>query len=111
MIDKPSFGEDEQSDLLSAAVRLYEAGVYGLCMSILDVLMSCKNKEAYILAGHCVVENEYEDSKELARQYYGVACNLGSSVGCYNLHLSYLNENEIMAETYLQRAKLLGWED
>ena len=111
MTTKVNFDESEQRDLLSAAVRLYESGLYGLCMSILDLLMSCKNKEAYVLAGHCIADSEYQSSKPLSRQYYEVACDLGSAVGCYNLHLSYTNDDQIMADSYLERAKLLGWTD
>lgn len=105
------FSAEEQKDLLSAAVRLYEARMYDLCLNILHILISCDNEEAYILAGHCIAYSGGSNSKELSNKYYEISCNLGSAVGCYNLYESYRDDNNPIAEAYLQRAKEFGWED
>lgn len=111
MTNNDQFDNDGQADLLAAAVRLYEAEMYGLCLAILHVLMKCGNKEAFVLAGHCISGDNYLVDLKLANRYYEIACDLGSAVGCYNLFLNYSKDNNSTAEAYLSRAKKLGWEN
>lgn len=110
-MNKYKFDSEEQADLLSAAVRLYESEMYELCMNILHILMSCNNKEAYVLAGHCISCFNYSNKLELSNKFYEISCELGSSVGCYNLFLNYKKIDNAIADEYLKRAKELGWED
>lgn len=102
-------GQEQQADLLSAAVRLYEAEMYELCMILLQVLMQLGNKESYVLAGHCISSQNYSDGETISNMYYKISCDLGSGVGCYNLYLNHKKTNIDEAAKYLKRAKKLGW--
>ncbi|WP_156402366.1 hypothetical protein [Caulobacter sp. Root1472] len=105
------FDEEAQKDLMSAAVRLYEADMYDHCMIILNLLIKSGLKEAYVLAGHCVSAGQPEVSGGISNAYYEAACELGSAVGCYNLHLNYQQSDESRSKVYLERARALGWVD
>jgi TPR repeat protein len=109
MSDNTKFSEEAQSYLLSAAVILYEAEMYDVSILILHVLMSCQNREAFVLAGHCISESKYSNHIEISNKYYEVACDLGSAVGCYNLYENYKENNSEAAKKYLKKAKKLGW--
>lgn len=103
------FDENSQDDLMSAAVRFYEAGMLEHCMMILQVLMNEGHREAFLLAGHCIPEESSAPLDELQNKYYEIACEMGSNVGCYNIYLKYKEIDEAKAQIYLQKAKNLGW--
>lgn len=106
-----NFDSAAQSDLLAAAVRFYEAEMYDHCMLILSSLMALSNKEAYILAGHCIAEQNNDNGDTISTVYYDIACELGSAVGCYNSYLVRKKTGEPSADDYMKRAVDLGWID
>lgn len=105
------FDDKAQAHLLSAAVQFYEADMYDLSMSILHVLIRCENREAHVLMGHCIAASEYKGSMDLANKHYELACEMGSSVGCYNLYLNNVELDAHLANQHLEKAKALGWNE
>jgi len=106
-----NFDSEAQRDLMAAATRFYEAKMYDHCMIILNSLMALAHKEAYVLAGHCVSEQNDDKGDAISKLYYDISCDLGSAVGCFNSYLVRAKTDRQSADDYIKRAVDLGWSE